>query len=181
MPNYLFGSQELEPAPQRLDSADDEFLFAQGPTRGLGRIQFPDWRPAFQNAAEIPNVAVFTEQAEALVRLVQDAPLTAEQMSTDLDFQQSLAQLFTLVPYAQLILEQAEFEQTDADVVDTVFETLIRDFTAYAIDLHGKASSTPAQQEWALASARKPVVDTERDERIYAEVRALADAYVMPA
>jgi hypothetical protein len=29
-------------------------------------------------------------------------------------------------------------------------------------------------------NVRKPVIDPERDERVYAEVRALADAYVMP-
>src|SRR3954464_726335 len=108
MPNYLFGSERLEPAPQRLDAGDDSFLFSQGPTRGLGKITFPAWPPAFERSSEIPNVALFTQQAEALVRLVGEAPLTPEQMTADLDFQQSLAQLFTLVPYAQLILEQAQ-------------------------------------------------------------------------
>jgi acyl-CoA dehydrogenase len=181
LPNYLFGAEPLEPAPQRHDAADDAFLFAQGPTRGLGRIKFPDWRPVFDRFADVPNVAVFREQAEALVELVQEAPLTAEQMAEDLDFQQSLAQLFTLLPYAQLVLEQAELADTPGDVVDLISETLVRDFAAYAIELHGKASSTEAQQSWALSSVRKPVIDEVRDERIYAEVRALADAYVMPA
>jgi acyl-CoA dehydrogenase len=46
--------------------------------------------------------------------------------------------------------------------------------------LHGKASSTEAQQVWALGAVRKPVIDEARAERIYAEVRALADSYVMP-
>ena len=46
----------------------------------------------------MPNVAVFREQAEALVELIETAPLTADQMTADLDFQQSLAQLFTLPP-----------------------------------------------------------------------------------
>ena len=62
----------------------------------------------------------------------------------------------------------------------TVFETLVRDFSATAIELHGKASSTEAQQVWALGAVRKPVIDEARAERIYAEVRALADSYVMP-
>ena len=62
----------------------------------------------------------------------------------------------------------------------TVFETLVRDFSATAIELHGKASSTEAQQVWALGEVRKPVIDEARAERIYAEVRALADSCVMP-
>jgi len=180
MPNYLFGAEPLEPAAQRLDAGDDEFLFAQGPTRGLGKITFPDWRGVFDRFAAVANVACFREQAEALMDLVQSAPLTPEQMSGDLDFQQSVAQLFTLLPYAQLILEQAELTETPEDVVDLIFEWLVRDFAGYAIDLHGKASSTPEQQDWALGSVRKPAIDPARDERMYAEVRALAGAYVMP-
>ena len=103
-------------------------------------------------------------------------------MSDDLDFQQSLAQLFTLVPYGQLILEQAQLDghagrRRRPGLRDGSCATS----RAYAIDLHGKASSTDAQQQWALDSIRKPVIDDARDDRIYAEVRALAGAYVMPA
>jgi acyl-CoA dehydrogenase len=180
LPGYLFGSAPLDRVPSRRDAGDDAFLFAQGPTRGLSKIVFPDWRPAFDAFAAVPNVTRFREQADALITLLETAPLTAEQMSGDLDFQQSLAQVFSLVPYGQLILEQAALDDTPADVVDLVFETLVRDFSVGVIDLHGKASSTPEQQAWALASVRKPVVDEARGDRIYAEVRALADAYVMP-
>ena len=179
LPNYLFGTEALEPAPQRHDTGDDAFLFAQGPTRGLSRITFPDWRPVFDRFEAVPNVAVFREQADALAALVQTAPLTAEQMGEDLDFQLALAQLFTLLPFAQLILEQAGLVDTPADIVEAIFEWLVRDFTAYAIDLHGKASSTDAQQQWVVDSIRKPVIDPSRDGEVYAEVRALADAYVM--
>jgi alkylation response protein AidB-like acyl-CoA dehydrogenase len=178
--NYLLGTEALAPAPQRHDEGDDAFLFAQGPTRGLGKVRFPDWRPVFDRFADVANVALFRQQAEALVELVQAAPLTPEQVGEDLDFQQSLAQLFTLLPYAQLILEQAELADTPADIVDLIFEWLVRDFTAFAIDLHGKRSSTEAQQRWVVDSIRKPVIDTPRDDRVYAEVRALADAYAMP-
>jgi acyl-CoA dehydrogenase len=179
LPAYLFGSEALGAPPPRRDAADDAFLFAQGPTRGLSRIRFPDWRPAFAAFDHLPNVQRFREQAEHLVTLFQDAPLSAEQLGADLDFQQSLAQLFTLLPYGQLILEQAQIDAAAADVVDVIFEWLVRDFTTCAIDVHGKASSTDAQQRWAVAAVRKPVVDGERDERIYAEVRALAEAYEM--
>ena len=180
LPNYLFGNEALEPAPARYDADDDAFLFAQGPTRGLGKVKFPDWRTVFDRFAEVANVALFREQAEALIALVQTAPLTPEQIGEDLDFQLSLAELFTLLPYGQLILEQAELSDTHHDIVDLIFEWLVRDFTAYAIDLHGKASSTEAQQRWALDSIRKPVIDAVREDRVYPEVRALADAYVMP-
>jgi len=181
LPGYLFGEEPLEPAPVHRDAGDDDFLFRQGPTRGLSRIKFPAWRPIFDEFAEVPNVALFREQAEGLVRLVSEAPLSEEQIKADLDFQQCLAQIFTLVPYGQLILEQAQIDETPADVIDLIFETLVRDFTTLAIDLHGKRSSTPEQQGWVLENVRKPVIDDERDERIYTEVVALSGAYVMPA
>jgi acyl-CoA dehydrogenase len=179
LPQYLFGTASLETPPQRHDTGDDAFLFAQGPTRGLSRIQFPDWRPAFDAFAGVPNVARFREQADLLLTMVQEAPLTEDQLTADLDFQQCLAQLFSLVPYGQLILEQAQFDDAPTDVIDLVFEWLVRDFSALAIDLHGKTSSTDAQQAWAVGAVRKPVIDEPRDERVYAEVRALAGAYVM--
>ena len=181
LPGYLFGEAPLDaPASQR-DPVDDAFLFDQGPTRGLSRIGFPDWRPIFDEFAELPNVSLFREQAEALVALPSEAPLSADQISDDLDFQQSLAQLFCLVPYAQLILEQASADGTPSEIVDSIFDTLVRDFSVYAIDLHGKASSTDEQQAWALDVVRKPVGDEARDDLVYAEVRALAGAYEMPA
>jgi acyl-CoA dehydrogenase len=179
LPAYLFGSESLEPAPRCDDPGDDAFLFAQGPTRGLSKIRFPDWRPVFDAFTELSNVARFQEQAELLIELVQSAPLTQSQLTEDLDFQQCLAQLFTLVPYAQLVLEQAQLDSTPRDVIDVIFEWLVRDFNAYATDLLGKASSTEEQQRWVVNAIRKPIIDAARDERLYAEVRALADAYVM--
>ena len=69
LPNYLFGAEALGAPPARRDADDDAFLFAQGPTRGLGKITFPDWRPIFDEFAATPNVARFREQADALVAM----------------------------------------------------------------------------------------------------------------
>src|SRR5215203_6711326 len=80
LPAYLFGSEPLAAPPARRDAADDAFLFAQGPTRGLSRITFPDWRPSFDAFAAVPDVALFRELADALLRLIQDVSLTPEQM-----------------------------------------------------------------------------------------------------
>ena len=54
----------------------------------------------------------------------------------------------------------------DRDLVDQIFDFQIRDFSAHAIALSGKASSTSAQQEWALSAVCKPVVDTNRFDRV---------------
>jgi acyl-CoA dehydrogenase len=178
MPNYLFAPTEQPVVSTRQDPVDDEFLFRQGPARGLGEVTFAAWRLAFEPFAGLPNVARFREQADGFATLLRTAAPDAEQQQ-DLDFRLVLGQLFTLIVYAQLILEQAELTGLDPDVLDTIFEVFVRDFSALAVELHGKASSTEAQQRWALANVRKPVIDTGRFERVWEQVEALSGAYVM--
>jgi len=178
MPNYLFAPTEQPVVPTRQDAVDDEFLFRQGPARGLGEVTFAAWRLAFEPFAELPNVARFREQAEGFTTLLRTAAPDAEQQQ-DLDFRLVLGQLFTLIVYAQLILEQAELIGLDPDVLDTIFEVFVRDFSALAVELHGKASSTEAQEQWALANVRKPVIDTGRFARVWEQVEALSGAYLM--
>jgi acyl-CoA dehydrogenase len=178
MPNYLFAPQEYAEVPTRLDAADDGFLFRQGPARGLGKVRFHDWRAAYRGAADVPNVARFTEQAEALVRFLGSCPPSDEQQK-DLDFLLNLGHLFTLVVYGQLVLEQAALAGERRELLDQIFDFLVRDFSEYAIALHGKASSTEAQQAWALGAVRKPVVDEARFGRIWDTVAGLSGAYEM--
>lgn len=178
MPNYLFAPAEQEPIPSRQDAADDEFLFRQGPARGLGKVTFADWRQSFEPFVALPNVAVFREQAEGIQKLLTTAAPDAEQQK-DLDFMLTLGQLFTLVVYGQLILEQAKLAEFDTDVLDTIFEVFVRDFSELTVQLHGKASSTSAQQDWALAHVRKPAVDAERFERVWQQIAALSGTYEM--
>ena len=178
MPNYLFAPTEQPLVPIRQDPVDDEFLFRQGPARGLGTVTFADWRLAFEPFAGLPNVAQFREQAEGFTTLLQTAAPDAEQQQ-DLDFRLVLGQLFTLIVYAQLILEQAKLTGLDPDVLDTIFEVFVRDSSALTVELHGKASSTEVQQQWALANVRKPIIDTGRFERVWEQVKALSGAYLM--
>jgi acyl-CoA dehydrogenase len=60
-----------------------------------------------------------------------------------------------------LILEQATLTAVGDDIVDEIFDFQIRNFSTYAVALHGKPTSTAAQQDWALGAIRKPVPDAE--------------------
>ncbi|GAA2247453.1 MULTISPECIES: acyl-CoA dehydrogenase [Kitasatospora] len=178
MANYLFNPAEYPAVPTRLDAADDTFLFQQGPARGLGAIRFHDWRTAYDAHAHIPNVARFREQADGLCTLLAThAPDAAQQQ--DLDFLLEIGQLFALVVYGHLVLEQAELTGVDDDLLDGIFDFLVRDFSAHATELHGKSSTTEAQAAWALAHVRRPVADPERAERIWQTVAALSGTYEM--
>ncbi|MEV4639556.1 acyl-CoA dehydrogenase family protein [Actinoplanes sp. NPDC049548] len=178
MPNYLFRPAGFAPVPARHDPADDEFLFRQGPARGLGAIRFHDWRAAYDAHADLANVARFREQADGLCALLRDhAP--DEQQQSDLDFLLSLGQLFALVVYGHLILEQAELTGLDRQLLDEIFAVLVQDFSAYATELHGKAATTKEQAAWALAHVRRPVIDPDRTAAVWEQVVALCGAYEM--
>ena len=110
--------------------------------------------------------------------LTTSAPPTEEQQR-DLDFLLGLGELFTLVVYGQLILEQAALVELESGTLDQIFDVLVRDFSAHSVALHGKTSSTEAQQAWALEHVRKPVVDHERFARVWTTVRELAGTYAM--
>ncbi|WP_411102923.1 acyl-CoA dehydrogenase family protein [Streptomyces sp. cmx-4-9] len=176
--NHLLDPAGYAPVPTRLDAADDAFLFRQGPARGLGSVRFHDWRTAYDAYADVPNVARFREQADALCEFVTTAA-PDEQQSRDLDLLLAVGQLFALVVHGQLILEQAQLSGLDQDVLDELFSVLVRDFSGHAVELYGKDSATAEQQSWALGAVRRPVVDEDRAARVWARVEALAGAYEM--
>jgi acyl-CoA dehydrogenase len=177
MPNYFFNPAVYPPVPRRDDPQDDIFLWNQGPARGLGRIQFHDFRSAFEGF-DLPNVKLFAEQTSVLQEFLATAtPDEAQQK--DVDFLLALGELFALVVYAQLILENAGIYQADinGDLLDQIFDCLVRDFSKHALQLHSKPSSTTRQMELCLRMLRKPVVDAGRFDRVWEQVHALKDAY----
>ncbi|MEV1142791.1 acyl-CoA dehydrogenase family protein [Micromonospora sp. NPDC049799] len=178
MPNYLFQPADFAPVPTRQDPTDDQFLFQQGPARGLGAIRFHDWRSAYDAYADIPNVAVLREQADGLCDLLR-AHAPDDDQQRDLDFLLTLGQLFALVVYGQLILEQAELTALDRHLLDEIFAVLVGDFSAFATDLYGKAATTEAQAAWAVAHLRRPIPDASRTAAVWAQVEALSGAYEM--
>jgi acyl-CoA dehydrogenase len=178
MPNYIFNPATYPEIGTRNDPADDAFFWAQGPARGASKVQFADWAGVYEQHANIPNVALFYEQARALKELLSTAAPDPDQMG-DLDFLLVVGHLFTLIVYGQLILEQADLIGLDTDLVDQIFDVQIRDFSHYAVALHGKPSSTSAQQEWAISAVRKPVTDTQRFDRVWEQVKAYDGAYEM--
>lgn len=171
-------TKELAAVPHRRDAANDDFLFEQGPSRGLSKITFSDWKPVLRRFAHIPNVGVFAAQAEAFQSLLAAAQPNKEQQR-DVDFLLAIGELFTLIPYAQLILEQAEIDGTDPDVLDQLFEVLVTDFSGHATKLHCKTNATPAQKKRALDLIAEPIGDASRLDRVVQQVRGIANTYAM--
>jgi acyl-CoA dehydrogenase len=178
MPNYFFAPAPYPDVPRRTDAADDAFLFDQGPAAGLSKIRFHDFRPAYA-AWDLPNVNLFEEQIGALRALLAKRNVTEAQQK-DLDFLLTLGELFTLVVYGQLVLENASLMHVAPDVVDQIFDVMVRDFSRFAVELHGRAGTTPEQAADCLTMVKKPAADAGRAARIWTrEVLPLADAYEM--
>ncbi|MEA3332958.1 MAG: acyl-CoA dehydrogenase [Pseudomonadota bacterium] len=176
--NYFFNPDEFAEIPQRTDSANDDFLFNQGPTKGLGKIRFHDYNIAY-NSVNLPNVNIFKEQIEVLKEFLLTAKPTKEQ-AQDLDFLLSLGELFTLVVYGQLIIEKAKIENLEDDLLDQIFDFIIRDFSKYALQIYSKTGSTEKQMELCLKMIKKPIVDTRRFQNIWQnQVKVLNNSYVM--
>lgn len=178
MPNYMFNPADYPQIGTRRDPADDVFFWSQGPARGASKVQFADWAPVYERNTDIPNVGVFYQQVQAFKDLLATAAPDADQQS-DLDFVLVVGHLFSLVVYGQLILEQAELTGMERDLVDQIFDVQVRDFSAYAVALHGKPSSTETQQQWALAAVRKPATDPARFGRVWDQVKSLDGSYEM--
>jgi acyl-CoA dehydrogenase len=178
MENYFFHPAEYAEVPRRLDAAQDDFLFDQGPAKGLGKIQFHDYRKAYASR-DLPNLRIFREQIKGFRDLLMQATPDAAQRS-DIDFLLALGEIFTLVVYGQLILENADLMGLSDDLVDQIFDVMVRDLSRYALQLHGKPSSTEAQMAFCLGLIRKPHVDEARSRRVLEEqVYSLNGAYAM--
>lgn len=176
MPAYMFSPVEYDTVGVRDDASDDAFFFAQGPARGAGKVRFHDWAPVYEKYSDVSNVARFHEQVLAFKQFLIDAAPDDRQQK-DLDFLLCVGHLFSLVVYGHLILESADSISTE--MLDQIFDFQIRDFSGYAVALHGKPSSTDTQQQWALGAIRKPVVDDARFGAVWAEVLEYDGAYEM--
>jgi acyl-CoA dehydrogenase len=178
MPNYFFRPGEFPLVPTHSEAANDDFLFNQGPARGLGKVQFHDYHLAY-GLYDLPNIRVFKQQIETL-KILLAAATPDEAQQKDTDFLLALGEIFTLVVYGQLILENARLYAVDGDTVDQIFDFMVRDFSKYALQLYAKSSTTSQQMEYCLKMIRKPVADPSRFERVWQDiVFPLKDAYEM--
>ena len=160
------------------DPVNDDFLFNQGTAHGLGKIRFHDYKIAY-NSVNLPNVKVFKKQIRKLKLLLLLAKPNKAQRR-DIDFLLTLGEIFTLVVYGQLILENAKIYNIDDDIVDQIFDCLIRDFSRFALQLYSKSSTTSLQRRISSMMIEKPAARKDRFNRVWGTyVYALKNQYVM--
>ena len=174
--NYFFGPVSYPEVPQMKEAGDDEYLFRQK-TGKLATVSFPDYAIAYEGVAS-PNVLLFFEQVKLFRELLVAAPPTVEQ-AKNIDYMLGAGELFTLVVYAQLILENARIYNTDSDVIEQVFSFLIKDYSRFALQMILSYENSPEQEKIFNRMIKKPVNDIEGFERVWERVYAHRDQYIM--
>lgn len=147
MKNYFFSPAEYAPVAPDFSLSDDLFLFNQGPTKGLSKVRFHDYYPVFEANKELPNVATFMKQMDLFKELLEKAgPDKMQDM--DPTFSLPLGEMFSIVVYGQLILEQAQFENVEADVINQIFDFMVHDFAHFALQIYGNHTTTDEQRSF---------------------------------
>lgn len=163
--NFLFHPTDLPELPKNDSLSNDAFMFTQGATsKAQNKILFHDYNKAYDNF-NLENIKIFRTQIDAYKELIKSCPPEKDQ-TRDLDFMLIYGELFTLVAYGQLILEAAKIEKLDVDLVDQIFDFMVRDFSKYAVQLYSKTSSTAAQMAACLKMVKKPAPNADRYERV---------------
>lgn len=178
MKNYFFKPGEFDEIPSMIAAQNDDFLFNQGPTKGLGKIKFHDYKKVY-DSLDLPNIRIFKKQIRTLKLFLMFASPSGKQKE-DFDFLLNLGQLFTLVVYGQLIIENAKSLAVDDVLIDQIFDFMIKDFSKYSLNLYSKSSSTLKQRVLCKRMIHKPYVNEKRfnevlDKYVYSQV----DAYRM--
>jgi len=176
--NYFFNPKEFPEIPNRDDAACDEFLFNQGPTKGLGEILFHDYTIAY-DSLDFQNIKIFKEQTALLKQMLTHSGPDKEQ-SQNMDFLLYIGEMVTLVAYGQLIIEKYNMEKFDQDLLEQIFDFMVRDFSEYALKLYSKIDTTEKQREYCLKMIGTSDRDKDRFSRIWSNhIFELKDTYEM--
>lgn len=176
--NYFFNPVDHPEMPVRKDPKDDINVFDQT-IGGLAKIRFPEYDKVYK-AVTIPNVAIFKEQIETFRNMLMNAAPDAS-LRKNMDYMLNIGEIFTMIVYAQLILESGKIQEVHDDLMDQIFGYFIKDVNKFAITQLTSQENTPEQETYLKELAmKKPVIDKEKDYKFWKEfVQVLDGAYVM--
>ncbi|MCO5384724.1 MAG: acyl-CoA dehydrogenase [Desulfosporosinus sp.] len=173
--NYFFNPQEYPIIPKRDDLADDSYLFRQKAGK-LASVRFPDYRLAYEGI-QVPNVTVFQEQIELFRSFLEQASPNQEQLR-NIDYMLALGEMFTLIVYAQLILENSKIHTISSALLDEIFSFIVRDFAQFALTQISNYNNSAQQEDFLKAMMKKPNLNPAATQALWeTEVKPLAGTY----
>jgi len=177
--SYLFEKKPAPFVPQKNQASSDDFLFSQGTTtKGLKNIPLGDYETVY-SAFDTPNLGIFKKQIQLYKSLIEKMNLSKEEQ-TDIELMLAVGELLTCIIYGQLILEYAQFDKTETEVLDAIFRFLVKDFSEYATQLALQPKLRSECSNDCLAIVQKPHRDEATFEKFYQEkILNLKDSYRM--
>ena len=173
--NYFFNSAEYPVIPKRDDPADDSYLFRQKAGK-LASVRFPDYRLAYEGV-QTPNVLIFKEQVELFRSFLEQARPNPEQLK-NIDYMLALGEMFTLIVYAQLILENSKLHPISSALLDEIFNFLVRDFAQFALTQISNYNNSTQQEEFLKSMMKKPNLNQTTVQTLWEnEVKPLVGCY----
>jgi acyl-CoA dehydrogenase len=105
---------------------------------------------------------------------------SSEAQANDIDYLLALGEILTLVACGQLIIESRKFYEVEDDLLDEIFDGMVRDFSKFALSLHMKPSNSEKQRSLSLKMIKPPIPNEKRFEKIWeTQVYALKGHYSM--
>lgn len=173
--NYFFNPEKFPTVPKRDEPADDSYLFRQKAGK-LASVRFPDYRLAYEEVS-IPNVTVFKEQIELFRSFLEQASPNPEQLK-NIDYMLALGEMFTLIVYAQLILENSKIYSISAELLDEIFNFLVRDFAQFALTQLSNYDNSDQQEEFLKSMLKRPILNPRTVQSLWEnEVKPLQGTY----
>jgi acyl-CoA dehydrogenase len=84
------------------------------------------------------------------------------------------------VAYGQLIIESRKYFEVEDDLLEEIFDFMVRDFSRYALNIHMKPSNSDRQRDLSLKIIQSPALDIRRFEKTWKDhVVALKGQYQM--
>jgi len=121
------------------------FFSIRGPTIGPGFGPVPRYKPVFEANRQLPNVAIFIRQINLFKELLEKAGPDKVQ-DTDPSFSLPLGEMFSIVVYGQLILEQAKLDNIDPDIINQIFDFRCGTFPGFALQIYGVHNTKDEQR-----------------------------------
>ncbi len=176
MKNYFFDNVEYPEIGIVNEMKDDTNIFAQK-MGGLAKVKFDDYKKAYQDV-DLGNVKIFAELIEEFRTLLsKDMPTDLKNM----DYMLNYGEIFTMIVYAQLVLEGAKLNNLEDELIDQIFALFITDVNKYALTQLNCHNNSDVQEDCLRKIAlKKPVINKEKDFNFWKEyVQVMDGAYVM--
>ena len=177
---YFFHHEDYPELP-KLGQSDDSCVFHQSYGK-MSDVTFADYRKVL-NACQLPNVKAFAKQVEALRTLFEKYPIPPKERTNrqNMDYMLNLGHMFTMAPYAQLILEAAKLYDIEDEIINQMFSFYVTDMATYATKQLSSQENGEGRDALLLEIINtKPVHDKAEYERIWDEtILPLTDAYII--